>query len=109
MGAGKPGRGRRSLGGRQAPWLVGAELGEPGCGRGQWGLAAFFLFPPEAAPVLRSRLLSCLGWSAPVCARVSESACVPCECVRSGVSAASLGSSAVHKLRPEDVKALGDS
>lgn len=26
-----------------------------------------------------------------------------------GVSTASLGSSAVHKLRPEDVKALGDS
>lgn len=110
MGAGKPGRGRRRLGGRQAPWLAGAELGEPGWGRGQWGLASFFLFLPESAP---SSVHACtaawagLPQSVPMCLRVRM--CIVNVYVAwslCGVSTASLGFSAVHKLRPEDVKAL---
>lgn len=108
MGAGKPGRGRRRLGGRQARPRVQSWASR--AGRGQWGLASFFLFLPESAPS-----------SAHACTRPGLACPSLCPCLRvrmcivhvyvawflRGVSTASLGFSAVHKLRPEDVKSTG--
>lgn len=72
--------------------------------------SSFCLKQPRSSVHACSAAWAGLPQSVPVC--LSVRMCIVnvyVACVRSGVSAASPGFSVVHKLRPEDVKALGDS